>query len=682
MTEQISALLKLAATCMDKGQTLQDLHEQCEAYALANLLDDKDNHDGAAMMACGMSRSLWRSMPNPSRQFQIEKLPSLGRNDPCAIGLGCKHKQCCGSMPGFPAFDAEHCWAVLCEVLPAKRMQDILDSGRLPDSLLSLVAHRMLDTDPARVRALLEPHFAGKLNPKDKHASDLMLALCDAFDRLGEPKKKISLLERLIKVGAGQLRADALQRLATVHSDAGNFTAAWELFGEAQRAAPDDPSLAHLEILMLVSQKRHAEAEARAKFWTAKFTRAGYSDEEFPLLHWLRQIGQGHDAAQATADLAADRLSEWETRMIAAVEAGLAKPVATRHLRAVALASMQQDEPEDMEATLVRQLTGMGVSKKEAILQARKILPEIVAAGKKQQGLQDDMPDTAASNEYVLTTDAQMQTREQEWHRAWPLGKPTSTHPLPDLTVDVWLPPQVEYWVGFLEQHPDAMNSLDILDDVIVALAFMPNDNSTWAGTPLRAKIHQRTHQLLDAVNANELVLPWLCQENRPALRLLANEAFELNDYDEPDAMARMQQLLRLNPNDNHGLRDLVVNLHLAHGEDNDALAVIAKYPDDNMSTLCFGKVLALYRLGDIANATAALKAASKLKPKIVKFLLPARKAEPKSSPYGIQIGGDDEAWQYRDQMREVWMSVPGAMEWLKRMAGEAPKTPLNSRQI
>ena len=670
MADQISDLLKLAANAMDKGQTLQDLHEQCEAFALANLLEDKDDHDGAAMMACGMSRSLWRSMPNPSRQFQIEKLPSLGRNDPCAIDLGCKHKQCCGSMPSFPAFDVEHCWAILCEVLPASRMQDILDSGRLPNGMLSLVAHRLLETDPERVRVLLEPHFAGKLNPKDKHAGDLMLALCDAYDKQGEPKKKIALLERVIEEGVGQLRADALQRLATVHSDAGNFTAAWKLFGEAQRAAPDDPSLAHLEILMLVSQKRHAEAQARAKFWTAKFTREGYSDEEFPLLLWLRQIGQGHDAAQATADLTADKLSEWETRMIAAVEAGLARPVSTRHLRAVAMASVQQDEPKDMEAMLVRRLTGMGVSKKEAILEARKILPEIAAAGKKlQQSLLDDMSDTAANNEFVLTSDAQMQTREQEWHRAWPLGKPISTHPLPDLTVDVWAPPQVEFWVAFLEQYPDAMNSLDILDDVMVALAYMPNDNSTWAGTPLRAKIYKRTHQLLDAVKANELVLPWLCHENRPALRLLANEALELHDYGEPEAMSRMQQLLRLNPNDNHGLRDLVVNLHLKRGEDRDALSVIAAYPHDNMSALCFGKVLALFRLGDIDNATVALKAANKLKPQIVKFLVPERKAQPKSSAYGIQIGGDDEAWQYRDQMREVWRSVPGVMEWLKRMA-------------
>ena len=41
MADQISDLLNLAVLSMDKGQTLQDLHEQCEAYALANLLDDK-----------------------------------------------------------------------------------------------------------------------------------------------------------------------------------------------------------------------------------------------------------------------------------------------------------------------------------------------------------------------------------------------------------------------------------------------------------------------------------------------------------------------------------------------------------------------------------------------------------------------------------------------------------------
>ena len=138
---------------MNQRQTLPDLHQQFQAYALANMLNDKQDHDGAAMLACGMSRAVWGSMPNPSRQFQTEKLPDLDRNDPCAIGLGCKHKQCCGRGPGFPSIAAEHCWAMLCEVLPANPMHDILDSGRLPDGMLSLVAARFLEIDPDRVRA-------------------------------------------------------------------------------------------------------------------------------------------------------------------------------------------------------------------------------------------------------------------------------------------------------------------------------------------------------------------------------------------------------------------------------------------------------------------------------------------------------------------------------------------------
>lgn len=675
MTDHISNVLKIAANVMNQRQTLPDLHQQFQAYALANMLNDKQDHDGAAMLACGMSRAVWRSMPNPSRQFQTEKLPDLGRNDPCAIGLGCKHKQCCGRGPGFPSIAAEHCWAMLCEVLPANRMHDILDSGRLPDGMLSLVAARLLEIDPDRVRALLEPHFANKLNPKDKHAAELLLTLCDAYDELGQPETKMTLLERVAKEGGGQVRADALQRLATVHSDRGDFATSWKLFGEAQRVAPDDPALAHLEVMLLISQKRDTDAQMRARFWTAKFDRAGYDDESMPLLSWLRQIGQGHDPVRATAELTADRLGEWEKRMIAAVETGLAKPVQNRHLSVVALAGMEPPEPEDMEAALVKTLTGMGVSKKEATQQARALAAEIAAGEAKQSaeaqaGLLDDAPATESNNEHVLVTDAAMQAREQAWHRAWPLSKPISTQPLPNNTIDAWSSPQVEFWVEFLEQYADAMNSLDILDDLLVALSVMPDRNTRWATAPLREKIFKRVEALLAAVTTPELVLPWMCEENRPALRLLVQDAFDHMDRNAVDTLPRLQAVLRLNPNDNHGLRDLVVNRHLENGDDKDALAAIAKYPDDIAPALCFGKVLALYRLGELPLATAALKAANQQNRKIVKFLLPANNAQPKSSAYGVEVGGDDEAWLYRRDMREVWQSVPGAMAWLKRLAG------------
>ena len=97
---------------------------------------------------------------------------------------------------------------------------------------------------------------------------------------------------------------------------------------------------------------------------------------------------------------------------------------------------------------------------------------------------------------------------------------------------------------------------------------------------------------------------------------------------------------------------------------------MIAAYPDDGMPALAFGKAIALFRLGELKPATKALKDAHRHSSKIAKFLLPAKKAQPKSSEYGIQIGGEEEAWNYRDAMREVWQAAPGAMDWLKKTAG------------
>ena len=139
--------------------------------------------------------------------------------------------------------------------------------------------------------------------------------------------------------------------------------------------------------------------------------------------------------------------------------------------------------------------------------------------------------------------------------------------------------------------------------------------------------------------------------------------------------MALLQNVLRLNPNDNHGLRDLVINRHLEDGADEAALSVINRYPGDLSPAPAFGKVLALYRLGRMPEARAAVSVARKHNRKIAKFLLPEYKAEPALSPHHIQVGGDDEAWCYREDMRRVWAAVPGALEWLKNKSLSAQRS-------
>ena len=95
---------------------------------------------------------------------------------------------------------------------------------------------------------------------------------------------------------------------------------------------------------------------------------------------------------------------------------------------------------------------------------------------------------------------------------------------------------------------------------------------------------------------------------------------------------------------------------------------MIQQYPDDGTPAMVFGHILALFRLGEAAKALNALIEANQANPKIAKWLLPARKAEPKTtSSYGIQVGGDEEAWLYREDMRDVWDATPGALAWLKK---------------
>jgi hypothetical protein len=142
-----------------------------------------------------------------------------------------------------------------------------------------------------------------------------------------------------------------------------------------------------------------------------------------------------------------------------------------------------------------------------------------------------------------------------------------------------------------------------------------------------------------------------------------------MHSGDRAAARAAGEWLVRINPNDNHGMRLELVNDYLRSGEDAAALELASKYPDDISPETRFGCVLALFRLKRVSEAEAALRAARDELPKVVPYLLPARIKRPQLSEVGVTMGGDDQAWIYRDQMRSVWQETEGAMEWLKKVA-------------
>jgi hypothetical protein len=110
------------------------------------------------------------------------------------------------------------------------------------------------------------------------------------------------------------------------------------------------------------------------------------------------------------------------------------------------------------------------------------------------------------------------------------------------------------------------------------------------------------------------------------------------------------------------------MNLLLRAGEDEAALALAARYEGDLFAELSYGRVLALSRLGWERDAAVAAAQAIEDLPEVAKFLTRERARQPKLSAHGVTIGGKDQAWIYRQEMRDVWLANPAAMALIEKV--------------
>jgi len=234
------------------------------------------------------SRLIWNKTPLPGNRYQPHPIPKPERNQPCLCGSGKKYKQCCHAAEGLERDMPEFSMLLhVLETVPAKQFADLPFSHMNLDEL-AYVANTWMSNGSAKEAAkLLEGLFAdwAKL---DERAEPALYCLLDCYDRLNNPLKKKRLLERAMAAPDKALRAASMQRQCTIYADRGEYSLAWTLFQQAQRLAPDDPGLSHLEILILKSQGEHAHAKERAAFWIARLSKdktGQYAD----LIAFLRQ---------------------------------------------------------------------------------------------------------------------------------------------------------------------------------------------------------------------------------------------------------------------------------------------------------------------------------------------------------------------------------------------------------
>lgn len=98
-------------------------------------------------------------------------------------------------------------------------------------------------------------------------------------------------------------------------------------------------------------------------------------------------------------------------------------------------------------------------------------------------------------------------------------------------------------------------------------------------------------------IEHNGAEIPWAIIENRPYLRALGNLALALEEQRKwPEALAIHQRILKLNPNDNQGVRYLIGVEHLRVGDDQGAIEAFEKCLGEEVGC-AFGLALARLRV-------------------------------------------------------------------------------------
>ncbi|MGE3173452.1 MAG: hypothetical protein AB7O97_12575 [Planctomycetota bacterium] len=601
----------LAAAAVRHIVEHEDFEQLCawmrERLPESGLLPREADQATARALSWHLARNLWNSTPLPGNGLRPRPVPLPGSNDRCPCGAVAKWKRCCGRLPEVPQENLvpEDILPIVLESLPRSRREELLAQAGPARGLAFISA--LVEAERGRSKRavqLLEPLVAGPLDPSSRELAMAADLLLDLYDGLGWGRKCERLASRCTEVSTPcDLRAIGWRWLAQQHHRQGDTAAAWRSLAQAKGSAPQLRGLALVEVQLLTAEGRVDEARRRGAQLQAELRRCG------------------DDAAEHEAELLAVMLDEVER-------------------------AAESDPEEGLRAWV----EGLG----------QRPIPRYELSGIERRASR------AVTGPAELRAPGPVRRLEPEWREVFPVEPPFGTLPAAAAEVeDCWTEGVLEDWVQFLVDEPAAADALDILDDVATALEAFDDTE------PLRVAVLERAVAIVGRAlaKAPHAELPWSILENRPALRAMARlRAACARRGDAARARELTRELLRRNPQDNQGLRSLEMESLLADGDDGEALALARRYADDFLVDIRFGHVLALFRTGDRVAAVAALRKLASDRPKVVRYLLAERIRKPRLRDDGfVQLGGEDEAWHYRENSRRLWSSTPGAIEWLRQ---------------
>jgi len=581
-------------------------------------------------MATCMSLAIWNATPLPGNNFRPRSIPIPKRNQPCVCGSGKKYKKCCSTgEQQLLEIDEDMIWPLLMDALPKKVLQKGLKDGTLPLHARVFYCANLLDeSDSKKIILLLKDYyFANSHKDTGEPAAYGLTILFDAFNQLGMQDMKLDLIEHICDtVPSSFLRSEALQRLATVQADFGDLTEAFKTLKKARKDTPDNPAVGLLEVQLLLIKGDLQLAKQRAHFIAKQIRR---QDEEFP-----------------------DDL--FENPVLGFLERVIEDP----EMAATTMGVMNTSDDTALILWLEK-------------LPERPIVPYLL---EEEKGFGNTIEDYSAADRPHFTAHPKpaLKKLENAWNDIRPIEPLFGTNLVPFNDDNPWDEPDPVQWKEFLLDHPESLDSIAIIDDLLTLLSFHPAWGQIQMMESLFEPLLRRGMAIIGDITEHipeDACLPWLITENRPFIRTMVramiNARFE-EDFDLSDLLT--QKILDLNPADNHGFRGDIINSHLWNNADLEAIKIANDFPGDTMPDILYGRILALYRLGQKEEALDAAREAKTQKPVVASYLISSQRKEPEeSSQFGILEGGKEEAWNYRIEMREIWKETRGILTWLKK---------------
>ncbi len=611
--------------------------------------------DGQRELAMQLVRPIWNTCPLRRNRLTPDPVGQSKRNEPCFCGSGKKNKKCCGQVRNEKILPQEDVWITAAKHIGLEPMVDMVRAGEAePEALLLTAKSLVLFEQPDNALALLEYFFNPEAVSTDNTGADILRLLCQLYKDHDEKDRQLELLEYWAGTGEQTpMRSQAYAMLATNSMERRDYMQAWVQFEQALKDNPENLELSMLELELLLREGRYERAKQRAMHWLAKVKSCKPSYTQ--LINILQQIAKDPEKVH-------NQVGGGETSVVNVLPdlKPLEAAVKARPLSRYTVKAVDPDTANVLETgyggatSLPAVKTGRSSSASQSLEKAlQKMQAEARAKLKNQGGCN------------VLVPPDHLADVEREWRKVFPMDKPFG------MSLDVfdigdsWTLEGAARWSEFLLQRPEAFDSLDILDDISNALSSHPKENPGWRGEPLHIAVLQRARSIIMQAVEPGTTLSWQLHSNQPALRMLSLLTFIFRDQESLEEIAAIEDYLAVNPVDEHNNRGALLNHYLQQDRNQEALALVEKYPDSTeLTEFLFGAPLLLYRLGRKDEAAEALRSANKIQPYGATFLVRNHVAKPHVSEFSLSL--ESSAWTYREQMRGEWLRTDGALEWLQ----------------